>query len=214
MRNLTITQASESHATGPRFDASGPVLVEAEDHLATVQEIAGEARVLHGGGAARALVASTAAVARAAVEAGVPVLLDASDEDEIRFLEESQRALFAFWDDETLRERLAWLLDRLPGAAEREAPLVHARDESELRLWIARMRAAERRRHVEHEGAVAAANDAHRREIERLEARASAAERRVEELAAHIAAIESTRAWAFAQRLQRLAHILRGGRGR
>jgi hypothetical protein len=165
-------------------------LVEAARHLATVKEIAGEARPLSRGAAARALV-----------------LLDASEEDEIRLLEESGRGLFAFWDDETLRERLAWLLDRLPGAVERETPLDHARDESELRLWIARMRAAERRRHIEHERAAAAANDEHRRAIERLEAR-------VDELAAHITATESTRAWALAQRLQRLARILRGGRGR
>lgn len=85
---------------------------------------------------------------------------------------------------------------------------------SELRLWIARMRAAERRRYVTEQRRHVEDAEAHRRDVDRLEARATAAERRVDELAAHIAAMEGTRAWGFALRLQRLLHLLRGRRSR
>lgn len=205
MRNFTIAQAIESRGA-PHFDPSGPVLVEHERHLSIARELDPRARLLTEGAPARLVLASTARIAQAATDAGVPVVLEASGDDEIGFLAVAHRGRRAFWDDDTLRERLAWALDR--GSADLDATSLDAdREASELRVWIARMRTAERARYVRDE-------EAHRRDVQRLEQRAEAAEERVHELGAHIAAIEGTRAYAFSLRLQSLAQRLRGGRSR
>lgn len=86
MRNRTITQASETHTAAPRFDPSAPVMVEEERHLSAVRRVSPDARLLTDGATGRLVVASTAAAARAAAEAGIPMLLDATGDDELRFL--------------------------------------------------------------------------------------------------------------------------------
>jgi hypothetical protein len=76
-----------------------------------------------------------------------------------------------------------------------------------LRRWIARMPTRERQRQVDLERLVSAINRSYPRAVERLEVRVNA-------LGTHVTALDGTRVFAFAQRLQPFTPQFCGARPR
>jgi GT2 family glycosyltransferase len=222
------------------LDPDGPILVERPEHAEPVVRAAsGEPVVLlpwpwsRNGRALTAslVVASCGEVASRARDCGVPFLLDASEPAQAALLREWDCLHLAYWDGDSLTERLQWVLDRReamtrwrPDAAE------IARQRVATSLWLAALHDEERRLQASHLENVEHARQAEREAQQHLqrhlaaledarqaaetarlaaEARAEELGSRVDELTDHLRAVEATGALQVARLLSRGVRLLR-----
>jgi GT2 family glycosyltransferase len=177
------------------LDPEGPILVERVEDAEPVVRAAGGEPVLpllvsRNGRVQTAslVIAARSEVARRARACGVPFLLDASEPAQAALLREWDCLHLAYWDRDSLTERLQWLLDRReamarwsPGAAE------IARERVAQSLWLAALHEEERRLQASH--------------LENVEFAQRAEREAQQHLQRHIAALEEAREAAEAGRL-------------